>query len=114
MNERALSWAGMDFARAPDTLRSIAHDSKPHPLAVGFGDKSFPVVLYSQYHLAIAKCELDQYFASSTMFDCITHCLLRDSVKLSCYRRANRQCDGVRCNDALHITTVPDIHGQRF
>src|SRR6516164_9411828 len=114
MNERALSWPGMDFARAPDTLRSIAHDSKAHPLAVGVGVKSFPVVLYRQYHLAIAICELDQYFAGSTMFDGITHCLLRDPIKLSCRRRANRQCRSVGGNDAFHMTTVADIHGQRL
>src|SRR5262245_48971143 len=104
----------MDFARAADTLRSIAHDSKAHPLAVGVSIKSFPVVLYRQYHLAIAKCELNQYFASSTVFDCITHRLLRDSIKLSCRRRANRQCRSVGGNDAFYMTTVADTHGQRL
>src|SRR5262245_32069599 len=102
----------MDFARASDALGSIAHDSKPHPLAVGFSVKSFPVVLYRQHHLAIAKCELDQYFARSTVLDCITHRFLRDPIKLSRYRRTNRQGSGVGCNDAFHMTTMADIHGQ--
>src|SRR5438874_5827387 len=44
----------------------------------------------------------------------ITHCLLRDSIKLSCYWRANRYRLGVRCNHAFYIATVTGIHGQAF
>jgi hypothetical protein len=83
MNDGALSGAGVHFARATDALRAIAHDSKSHTMAVGFGVKTLTVILDRQHHAAITERELDQHLASSTVFDSVTHCFLRDSVTLS-------------------------------
>ena len=40
---------------------------------------------------SVTERELDQHLASSTVLDGVTHCFLRDPVKLSRYRRANRR-----------------------
>ena len=49
MNDGALSGAGVHFARATDALRAIAHDSKSHTMAAGFGVKTLTVILARQH-----------------------------------------------------------------
>ena len=72
----------MNFTRAADALCAIAHDSEAHSVAIGFGLKTVTVVLDRQHHVTITECELYQHLASSAVFEGVTHCFLRDAVKL--------------------------------
>src|SRR4029453_7366018 len=95
MDDCALRGASMHFTRAADALCAIAHDSEAHPVAIGFAVEAFPVVLNCQHHVLGTERKLDDHLASSTVLDSVTHCLLRDAVKLSRYRRANRRRSAV-------------------
>ena len=83
MDDCALRGAGVNFTRAADALCAIAHDSEAHPMAIGFAFEAFPIVLNCQHHVLGTERELDQHLASSTVLESVTHCFLRDAVKLS-------------------------------
>src|SRR5215468_7374677 len=106
--------ASLDFARAADALCSIAHDSKPHAVAVRLGVKALTVIVYGQDHVSMPELELDQHLASSTMLHSVADRFLSNPVKLS----RDRPTDWARCavcfNRALDSATFTDVHGQRF
>ena len=51
-------------------------------MAIGFAGEAFPIVLNCQHHIPGTERELDEHLASSTVLESVTHCFLRDAVKL--------------------------------
>ena len=52
-------------------------------MAIGFAVEAFPVVLNCQHHVPWTERELDEHLPGRTVFDGVTHCFLRDAIKLS-------------------------------
>ena len=104
----------MHFARAADALRSIAHDSKPHAVAVRLGVETLTVILYGQEHVSMTERELNKHLASSTMLHRVTRRFLSNPVKLSRDRRTDWPGCAVRFNRASDSATFADVHGQRL